>query len=73
MSKQSNGMMQEKNVQHLATGQTITKVFVKFGTYLFLIVMAIIILFPFYWMILSSLKPCYFLYLKGFLGRGERM
>ena len=56
MSKQSNGMMQGKNVQHLATGQTITKVFVKFGTYLFLIVMAIIILFPFYWMILSSLK-----------------
>ena len=56
MSKQTNGVMQEQNIQRLTAGQTVTKIMVKFFTYLFLVVMALIVLFPFYWMIVSSLK-----------------
>ena len=32
------------------------KIFGKTGTYTFLLIMALIVLFPFYWMIISSLK-----------------
>lgn len=49
-------VMSEKNIQHLTTGQRIGKGAVKIGTYLFLGIMALIVLFPFYWMIISSLK-----------------
>ena len=55
MSEQRN-TMQEKNMQQVSTTQKIVKTLVKIFTYLFLIVMAIIVLFPFYWMIISSLK-----------------
>ncbi len=48
--------MQEKNMQQVTASQTAIKVLVKFFTYVFLIVMAVIVLFPFYWMIISSLK-----------------
>ena len=56
MSNNSQNVMEEQNIQRLATGQRITKAGVKFGTYLFLCIMALIVLFPFYWMIISSLK-----------------
>ena len=36
--------------------QRIVKVLVKTGTYAFLLAVAVIVLFPFYWMIISSLK-----------------
>ena len=49
-------VMGERNMQRLTTGQRIGKVAVKTGTYLFLCIMALIVLFPFYWMIISSLK-----------------
>ena len=49
-------VMKERNMQRLTTGQRIGKVTVTTGTYLFLGVMALIVLFPFYWMIISSLK-----------------
>ena len=39
------------------TGRSrVVSVLVKSGTYLFLMIMALIVLFPFYWMIISSLK-----------------
>jgi len=52
----SNSTMKEKNMQQVSTHQVIVKASVKFFTYAFLIIMAIIVLFPFYWMIISSLK-----------------
>ena len=51
-----NNTMRERNMQQLSATQRIVKFGVKFGTYAFLILMAVIVLFPFYWMIISSLK-----------------
>ena len=48
--------MHEKDMQKTSVQQKIVKVLVQFFLYLFLITMAIIVLFPFYWMIISSLK-----------------
>ena len=48
--------MHEKNMQQVSAQQKIGKLVVKFFVYLFLIIMAVIVLFPFYWMIISSLK-----------------
>jgi len=48
--------MQEKNMQQVSARQKVVKVLAKAATYIFLIAMAIIVLFPFYWMIISSLK-----------------
>lgn len=48
--------MRERNMQQVTASQRIIKMFVKIFTYLFLLVMAVIVLFPFYWMIISSLK-----------------
>ena len=48
--------MKERNIQQLSVTQKIVKFGVKFGTYAFLMIMALIVLFPFYWMIISSLK-----------------
>ena len=49
-------IMQEKNIQHVSVQQRIIKASVKTVTYAFLLLMALIVLFPFYWMIISSLK-----------------
>ena len=43
-------------MQKLTAGQRVMKAVSLIGTYLFLSVMALIVLFPFYWMIISSLK-----------------
>ena len=48
--------MQEKDMQQASAQQKVVKFAVKFMVYLFLIVMAVVVLFPFYWMIISSLK-----------------
>ncbi len=48
--------MHEKNMQKVTAAQTVTKILVQFFLYAFLIIMALIIVFPFYWMIISSLK-----------------
>ena len=48
--------MREKNIQHVSIKQKIVKTVVLVGLYAFLGVMALIVLFPFYWMIISSLK-----------------
>ncbi len=55
MSHDKN-IMQEKDLQQVSSRQRIVKAAVKFFTYLFLCFMALIVLFPFYWMIISSLK-----------------
>ena len=49
-------VMQAKDLQQASLQSRIGKAAVQFFTYAFLIVMALIVLFPFYWMIISSLK-----------------
>ena len=48
--------MSERNIQKVSAQQKIVKVFVQILLYTFLVAMAIIVVFPFYWMIISSLK-----------------
>ena len=48
--------MSEKNIQQVSVQQKIVKTIVLIGLYAFLGAMALIVLFPFYWMIISSLK-----------------
>ena len=48
--------MIEQNMQKVSSRQRVIQFLMKALTYAFLIVMAIIVLFPFYWMIISSLK-----------------
>lgn len=54
MSK--NVTMQEKDMQKVSVQQKIIRITVQVLLYAFLFTMAIIIIFPFYWMIISSLK-----------------
>ena len=49
-------VMHEINMQQVSITQKIVIAAVKFFTYAFLLVMALVVLFPFYWMIISSLK-----------------
>ena len=48
--------MHEKDIQKTSLRQKIVFVLVQVFLYLFLLVMAVVVLFPFYWMIISSLK-----------------
>ena len=48
--------MQEKDMKKVADTQKIVRIIVKVMLYAFLIAMAIIVLFPFYWMLISSVK-----------------
>ncbi len=48
--------MHERNMQLMTSQQRVVKACVKFFVYAFLLVMAAAVLFPFYWMIISSLK-----------------
>jgi multiple sugar transport system permease protein len=48
--------MHEKNMQKVSSHQKVVGVIVKIMLYLFLGIMALIVIFPFYWMIISSLK-----------------
>ena len=49
-------VMAERNIQSVTASQRVTKVLVYFFLYLFLGFMALIVLFPFYWMLISSVK-----------------
>ena len=49
-------LLSEKNLQKVSTKQSIVKIIVQVMLYTFLCVMALIVVFPFYWMIISSLK-----------------
>jgi len=53
---QNDNVMQEKNIQSVSVQQKIMQVIMKTVVYVFLLLMALIVLFPFYWMIISSLK-----------------
>lgn len=54
--KDVQATMQAKDMGLETSRQRIIKALVKTGTYAFLLLMALIVLFPFYWMIISSLK-----------------
>jgi len=54
--KEVTTTMHAKDMGMEAARSRIIKALVKIGTYLFLGTMALIVLFPFYWMIISSLK-----------------
>ena len=56
MSENTNIVMHAKDMQKVSILQRIMKLLVLAGTYLFLTVMALIVLFPFYWMLISSVK-----------------
>ena len=49
-------VMHARDMQKTSGRQKILKFLGQFGIYLFLILMAAIVLFPFYWMVISSLK-----------------
>ena len=55
MSKETK-VMQARDLQQVSAASKVMQIFVKTGVYLFLSVMALIVLIPFYWMIISSLK-----------------
>ena len=52
----TNQILQEKNLQTVSAKQRVMKIIVQVLLYTFLCVMALIVVFPFYWMIISSLK-----------------
>ena len=56
MSENTNVVMHAKNMQKVSILQKAMKLLVLVGTYVFLIAMALIVLFPFYWMLISSVK-----------------
>ena len=56
MEKNKMTTMHERDLRQTTTAQRIFGTLSKCITYLFLVIMAVIILFPFYWMIISSLK-----------------
>ena len=49
-------VMQNRDMKKVSAQQKVVKIMVKIMLYAFLITMGIIVLFPFYWMIISSLK-----------------
>ena len=52
----AQAVMHERDIEKVTARQRVGKFFVQFGLYLFLGIMALIVIFPFYWMIISSLK-----------------
>ena len=48
--------MKDRDMQKISSRQKVVKIAVQVMLYAFLITMAFIIIFPFYWMIISSLK-----------------
>lgn len=52
----TSGVMHERNIQQVSTKQKVVKVLVNIGLYAFLGFMAFVVLFPFYWMLISSVK-----------------
>ncbi len=49
-------VMAERDMNKVSAKQKVVKMFVKIALYAFLLTMAIIVLFPFYWMLISSVK-----------------
>ena len=53
---EKNISMHQQDLKSISARQRVGKVAVKAFTYLFLLVVAVVVLFPFYWMVISSLK-----------------
>ena len=49
-------VMKEKDISSVSKKQKVMKIIVQIALYTFLTVMAVIVLFPFYWMLISSVK-----------------
>ncbi len=56
MADNQINVMQDRNIRRLSAMSKGVQIAVKIGTYAFLLIMAVIVIFPFYWMIISSLK-----------------
>ena len=56
MANKENTIMHERNMKTMSAKQLVGHTLVKAALYLFLLAMALIVLFPFYWMVISSLK-----------------
>jgi len=56
MALKKSSVMHERDMQQVSATQKVAQAVIKGFTYLFLLIMALIVLFPFYWMIISSLK-----------------
>ncbi len=56
MSNTKVSTMQERDLNKVSSHQKVVKIASKTMVYVFLIVMALIVLFPFYWMLISSVK-----------------
>ncbi len=56
MSDKAMRTMHEKDLQRVSGAQKVTQILVQIVLYAFLLTMALIVVFPFYWMIISSLK-----------------
>ena len=56
MSEKTIKIMREKDMRKVSFEQKLVKILVQILLYAFLIVMALIIIFPFYWMLISSVK-----------------
>ncbi len=56
MSDNVFSTMHEKDLRRVSGGQKVMGVMVQIFLYVFLIFMALVVVFPFYWMIISSLK-----------------
>ncbi len=52
----AESVMKEKDIQKVSKKQKVTKVLVQIALYAFLGVMALVVLFPFYFMLISSVK-----------------
>ncbi len=51
-----DNVMHDRDIKKVADKQAVTKILVQIGLYAFLVFMALIIIFPFYWMMISSVK-----------------
>ena len=56
MAENTKVVMHEKSIEKTSKLQIVNNVVGTFFRYLFLLIVAIVVLFPFYWMIISSLK-----------------
>ena len=56
MAEIKNSVMTEKDIDKVSKKQKIVKIIVQVLLYAFLGIMAVVVLFPFYWMLISSVK-----------------
>ena len=56
MANKENTIMHERNMKTMSAKQLVGHTLVKAALYIFLLAMALIVLFPFYWIVISSLK-----------------